>query len=83
MEDTGRVLIGMDPHKRAVTIEVMAADETVLEGPRRFTTDVAGFEAMLAHAAAWPWPERVWRSRGVRASGSTWCSGCSTAASRC
>jgi transposase len=25
-----RVVIGMDPHKRSVTIEVMAADETIL-----------------------------------------------------
>ena len=51
MEDTGRVVIAMDPHKRTVTIEVMAPDETVLDGLRRFTTDVTGFEAMLAHAA--------------------------------
>jgi hypothetical protein len=28
----------MDPHKRSVTIEVMAADETILGG-RRFGTD--------------------------------------------
>ena len=26
-----RVVIGMDPHKRSVTIEVMAPDETVLD----------------------------------------------------
>ena len=31
-----RVVIGMDPHKRSVTIEVMTADETVLgRGPVR------------------------------------------------
>ncbi len=64
MEDTGRVVIAMDPHKRTVTIEVMAPDETVLDGLRRFTTDVTGFEAMLAHAARWP--ERVWAGRGLR-----------------
>jgi hypothetical protein len=28
----GQVIIGMDPHKRSATIEVMAADETVLGG---------------------------------------------------
>jgi len=38
-----RVVIGMDPHKRSVTIEVMAADETVLGGGRYATAD--GFEA--------------------------------------
>ena len=29
-----RVVIGMDPHKRSVTIEVMAPDESVLDGGR-------------------------------------------------
>jgi transposase len=36
-----RVVIGMDPHKRSVTIEVMTADEDVLGGGR-FGTDTAG-----------------------------------------
>ena len=36
-----RVVIGMDPHKRSATIEVMTADETVLGGGR-FGTDEAG-----------------------------------------
>jgi transposase len=36
-----RVIIGMDPHKRSVTIEVMAPDETVLRGGR-YATDRAG-----------------------------------------
>jgi transposase len=36
-----RVVIGMDPHKRSVTIEVMAADEKVLGGGR-YATDVPG-----------------------------------------
>ncbi len=33
-EQIPRVVIGMDPHKRSVTIEVMAADESVLGGGR-------------------------------------------------
>ena len=41
-----RVVIGMDPHERSGTIEVMMADETVLGGCR-FATDKAGY----AHAA--------------------------------
>ena len=46
MKEAGsRVVIGMDPHKRSVTIEVMAADETVLGGGR-FGTDIDGFAAM-------------------------------------
>jgi len=40
----------MDPHKRSVTIEVRAADETVLGGGR-FGTDVAGYLTMLDHVA--------------------------------
>ncbi len=56
-----RVIIGMDPHKRSVTIEVMNADEQIL-GHSRFGTDIAGFDAMLQFAAAWP--ERVWAVEG-------------------
>jgi hypothetical protein len=41
----GRVVIGMDPHKRSATIEVVTADETIL-GTGRFGTDEAGFTAM-------------------------------------
>lgn len=40
-----RVVIGMDPHKRSATIEVMGADETIVGGDR-FGTDEAGFAAM-------------------------------------
>ena len=44
----GRVVIGMDPHKRSATIEVMTGDETVIGGGR-FDTDSAGFAAMRRH----------------------------------
>jgi len=40
-----RVVIGMDPHKRSATIEVMTADEMVIGGGR-YATDEAGFAAM-------------------------------------
>ena len=40
------VVIGMDPHKRSVTIEVMTANEEVLGGGR-FGTDTAGYTSML------------------------------------
>ena len=46
-----QVVIGMDPHKRSATIEVMASDETVLGGGR-YGTDAAGYRAMLAEAQA-------------------------------
>lgn len=58
---TTPVVIGMDPHKRSVTIEVMAADETVLGGGR-FATDRAGYRAMLDYVRRWP--DRVWAIEG-------------------
>ena len=33
-----RVVIGMDPHKRSATIEVMTAEETIVGGGRFDTT---------------------------------------------
>jgi transposase len=56
-----RVVIGMDPHKRSVTIEVMAPDESVLGGGR-YATDESGYAAM--HRSARQWPERVWAIEG-------------------
>ncbi len=61
-----RVVIGMDPHKRSVTIEVMAADEEVLGGGR-FGTDAAGFQSMLEYVTRWP--DRVWAIEGCNGIG--------------
>jgi transposase len=60
------VVIGMDPHKRSATIEVMAGDETVLGGGR-YATDVAGYRAMLT--AAKQWPDRRWAIEGCQGIG--------------
>jgi transposase len=60
------VIIGMDPHKRSATIEVMAGDETVVGGSR-YGTDAAGYAAMLA--AVRRWPERLWAIEGCRGTG--------------
>jgi transposase len=56
-----RVVIGMDPHKRSVTIEVMTTDEAVVGGGR-FGTDGAGFRALIEYVK--PWPDRVWAIEG-------------------
>src|SRR5215472_8438724 len=61
-----KVVIGMDPHKRSATIEVMAVDETVLGGGR-YATDAAGYRAMLA--AARRWAERTWAIEGCQGIG--------------
>ena len=56
-----RVVVGMDPHKRSVTIEVMTADEQV-PGGGRFGTDAAGYRSMLEYLKRWP--DRVWAIEG-------------------
>ena len=60
-QDSQRVVVGMDPHKRSVTIEVMDAKETVLGGGR-FGTDMAGYRSMLDYLKRWP--DRVWAIEG-------------------
>ena len=55
------VIIGMDPHKRSVTIEVMAPDESALGGGR-YGTDEPGYAALLHDAKRWP--DRVWAVEG-------------------
>jgi len=56
-----RVVIGMDPHKRSATIEVMTADEAV-HGGGRFGTDRDGYAAMLRYGRQWT--DRVWAIEG-------------------
>jgi len=60
------VVIGMDPHKRSMTIEVLDAGERVL-GKRRFATDAAGFAALMSYSK--PWPRRVWAIEGCNGIG--------------
>src|SRR3984957_6455252 len=60
------VVIGMDPHKRSATIEVMAGDETVLGGGR-YGTAGCGYRAMLT--AAKQWPDRRWAIEGCQGIG--------------
>jgi transposase len=62
----GNVVIGMDPHKRSATIEVMSGDESVLGGGRH-ATDAAGYRAMLGYAKRWP--QRVWAIEGTNGIG--------------
>ncbi|WP_432489364.1 IS110 family RNA-guided transposase [Kineococcus sp. SYSU DK018] len=59
--DSG-VIIGMDPHKRSATIEVLDRAERILGGAR-FTTDTAGYREMLTAGRAWP--RRVWAVEGA------------------
>jgi transposase len=57
----GHVIIGMDPHKRSATIEVIDSRErTLAQG--RFGTDRDGYQAMLA--AGRGFADRVWAVEG-------------------
>ena len=70
-----QVIIGMDPHKRSATIEVMTAKEVVV-GRGRYGTDAAGRAEMLTGVLRWP--ERTWAvegSRGVGRQLASWLAG--------
>jgi transposase len=62
----GAVVIGMDPHKRSATIEVMDRDETILGGGR-YGTDVAGYAAMVKFGKQFP--DRTWAIEGCNGIG--------------
>ena len=62
----GDVVIGMDPHKRSATIEIIDGREKVLVAGR-FGTDRDGYRAMLA--AGRKYPDRVWAVEGCNGIG--------------
>ncbi|WP_433788773.1 IS110 family transposase [Actinoplanes sp. CA-252034] len=62
----GQVVIGVDPHKRSATIEVIDQRERVL-GKGRFGTDTDGYQAMLA--AGRKHTDRVWAVEGCNGIG--------------
>ncbi len=61
-----RVIIGMDPHKRSATIEVIDGREKVL-ARGRYGTDSDGYRAMLATGRRYP--HRVWAVEGCNGIG--------------
>src|SRR6266540_1753612 len=61
-----RVIIGMDPHKRSATIEVIDGREKVL-AQGRYGTDSDGYRAMLA--AGRRYPRRIWAVEGCNGIG--------------
>ncbi len=60
------VIIGMDPHKRSATIEVIDQRAQVL-GVDRFGTDRAGYAELLS--AGRKYPDRVWAIEGCNGIG--------------
>ena len=61
MSRAGRVVIGMDPHKRSATIEVIDARERVL-ARCRYGTDTDGYTQLLA--AGRRFSDRIWAVEG-------------------
>jgi transposase len=61
-----QVIIGMDPHKRSATIEIINQRERVI-GQGRFGTDRDGYQAMLA--AGRKHTDRVWAVEGCNGIG--------------
>src|SRR5437762_1914128 len=62
----GRVIIGMDPHKRSATIEIINEREKVL-AQGRFGTDRDGYTAMLTIGRRHK--DRVWAVEGCNGIG--------------
>jgi transposase len=60
------VVIGADPHKRSVTIEVLDGREQVLHRGR-YGTDSGGYRRMLADAGRYP--HRKWAVEGCQGAG--------------
>lgn len=61
-----RVIIGLDPHKRSATIDVINDHEHVL-ARGRYSTDTSGYQAMLA--AGRRYDDRVWAVEGCNGIG--------------
>lgn len=61
-----RVIIGVDPHQRSATIEIVNDREQVL-AQGRYSTDTGGYQAMLA--AGRRQGKRVWVVEGCNGIG--------------
>src|SRR3977135_1211923 len=57
-----RGVIGMEPHKRSVTIEARDVRE-VLRATGRFGTDTGNYRQMIKVARQWP--DRIWAVEGA------------------
>ena len=61
-----RMIIGVDPHKASVTIEVIDGDGKVA-ATGRFGTDRGSYRTLLRYARRWP--HRVWAVEGAEGAG--------------
>ena len=63
----GRVIVGVDPHKKSVTIEAVDEGGTVL-ARGRFGTDAAGYRLLVKHVRE-QWPHHRWAVEGAQGVG--------------
>ncbi len=61
------VMIGVDPHKASVSIEVRESGSERLLGTRRFATSTDGYRQLTAVVKRWP--QRVWAVEGTAGTG--------------
>ena len=62
-----RVIVGVDPHKKSVTIEAVDEHGTVL-ARGRFGTDTAGYRLLVKHVRD-QWPHHRWAVEGAQGVG--------------
>src|SRR5215469_2247311 len=62
----GRVIIGVDPHKKSVTFEARDSGE-ILRGTGSFPTESSGYRLLIRYARQWP--ERIWAVEGANGIG--------------
>jgi transposase len=62
-----RVIVGVDPHKKSVTIEAVDGHATVL-ATGRFGTDTTGYRLMLGYVRR-QWPHHRWAVEGANGVG--------------
>ena len=63
----GRMIVGVDPHKRSVTLEVVDVDGKVA-ATGRFGTDTRDYRAMLGFVRR-QWPDHRWAVEGAQGVG--------------
>jgi transposase len=63
----GRVIVGVDPHKKSVTIEAVDEQGQVL-ATGRFPTDSTGYRLMVSYVRD-QWPHRRWAVEGAQGVG--------------
>ena len=63
----GRVVVGVDPHKKSVTIEAVDGDGRLL-ATGRFPTDAAGYRGLVNYVRE-QWPHHLWAVEGANGVG--------------